>query len=164
MLALYEGNKISPNVENIVLSVLIDDVTARMQRVANEKDISITVEDPEREQVAADPAMLEMIFENILSNAIKYSSVNSAITIAIEHQGNDIICSIADQGIGIPEKDILKIFDRFYRVDESRNSTTGGVGVGLSIVKKLADLQHITVTVQSSTNSGTKFILTFLSV
>ena len=164
VLALYEGNKISPNVENIVLSVLIDDVTARMRRIADEKDISITVEDPEREQVAADPAMLEMIFENILSNAIKYSPVNSAITIAIEHQGNDIICSIADQGIGIPEKDILKIFDRFYRVDESRNSTTGGVGVGLSIVKKLADLQHITVTVQSSTKSGTKFILTFLSV
>jgi len=163
VLALHDGNKISPNVENIVLSGLIDDVIARMQRFAVEKDISITVEGSKDERVAADPAMLEMIFENILSNAIKYSPNNSDITIAVEHDGSDLICSIADKGVGIPEKHLLKIFDRFYRVDESRNSKTGGVGVGLSIVKKLADLQHITVTVQSSPSIGTKFILTFLS-
>ena len=163
VLALYEGNKISPNIENIVLSGIINDVVSRIQVAACEKDISISVGGSEVERVAADPAMLEMIFENILSNAIKYSSVNSAITITIKHNGNDITCCIEDQGIGIPEKDIVKIFDRFYRVDESRNSKTGGVGVGLSLVKKLADLQHITVTVESSPNIGTKFILTFLS-
>jgi signal transduction histidine kinase len=107
--------------------------------------------------------MLEMIFENLLSNAIKYSPASSAIKIAIEHNESVITCCIADQGIGIPGKNIPKIFDRFYRVDESRNSQTGGVGVGLSIVKKLADLQQITLAVQSTPNIGTKFMLTFLS-
>jgi heavy metal sensor kinase len=163
VLALYEGNKISPNIEDIILPQLIDDVVARMQVAALEKNISITVQKSEHERVSADPAMLEMIFENILSNAIKYSQVSSAIIIAIEHNGSDITCSIADQGIGIPEQNMPKIFDRFYRVDESRNSKNGGVGVGLSIVKKLADLQQITLGVESKTNIGTTFMLTFLS-
>jgi heavy metal sensor kinase len=163
VLALYEGNKISPNIEELLLPQLIDDVVGRMQAAAFEKDILITVEGGEKERVAADHAMLEMIFENLLSNAIKYSPASSAITIAIEHNGSDITCCIADQGIGIPEKNIPKIFDRFYRIDESRNSQTGGVGVGLSIVKKLADLQQITLAVQSIPNIGTKFMLNFLS-
>ncbi len=163
VLALYEGNKISPNIEEIILPQLIDDVVARMQVAACEKDISMAVKGAEKERVAADHAMLEMIFENLLSNAIKYSPASSAITIAIEHNGGDITCCIADQGIGIPEKNIPKIFDRFYRVDESRNSQTGGVGVGLSIVKKLADIQQISIAVQSTPNIGTTFMLTFLS-
>ena len=163
VLALYDGNKISPNIETIILPHLIDDIAARMRTVANEKDIVITVGRSENEHIAADHAMLEMIFENLLSNAIKYSPTNSEITIAIERNGNTISCSIADQGIGIPDKDIPKIFERFYRVDESRNSKTGGVGVGLSIVKKLADLQNIKVAVQSDSKKGTIFSLTFLS-
>ena len=163
VLALYEGNNISPNVENIILPQLIADVTSRMRTVANEKDIVITVSGSENEQIAADHAMLEMIFENILSNAIKYSPADSEITLTIERNGNNISCIIADQGIGIPEKDIPKIFQRFYRVDESRNSKTGGVGVGLSIVKKLADLQKIKVAVKSDSKKGTTFTLTFLT-
>jgi signal transduction histidine kinase len=163
VLALYEGNQISPNIEEIILPLLIDDVVVRMQAAAFEKNISITVQGSDDEKVAADPALLEMIFENILSNSIKYSPVSSAITIAIARNENNITCCIADQGIGIPKKNIPKIFDRFYRVDESRNSKTGGVGVGLSIVKKLADLQQITVGVQSKPNIGTTFLLTFLS-
>lgn len=163
MLALYEGNKISPNIEPIILPQLIGDVVTRMESTALENNISITVSGSKNERVAADPAMLEMMLENILLNAIKYSPGSSLITIVLERKEDDITCSIQDQGIGIPEKNILKIFDRFYRVDESRNSKNGGVGVGLSLVKKLADLQQITVTVQSRPNIGTKFILTFLS-
>jgi len=163
MLALYEGNKISPNIEPIILPQLIGDVVTRMESTALENNISITVSGSKNERVAADPAMLEMMLENILLNAIKYSPGSSLITIVLERKEGDITCSIQDQGIGIPEKNILKIFDRFYRVDESRNSKNGGVGVGLSLVKKLADLQQITVTVQSRPNIGTKFILTFLS-
>ena len=162
VLALYEGDKISPNIEEIPLLQVIGDVAGRMQAAAEEKEISIAIGCSANEQVTADQAMLEMMFENILSNAIKYSPSGSAITITVDHIGQDIICSISDQGIGIPEKNISKIFDRFYRVDESRNSQTGGVGVGLSIVKKLADLQQIAIAVQSTPNIGTKFMLTFL--
>ena len=133
-------------------------------RLLLKKNIAINLDCSDEVKVAADPVMLEMIVENILSNAIKYSSASSTITISVVQNGSDVVCSIADQGIGIPEKNMLKIFDRFYRVDESRNSKTGGVGVGLSIVKKLADLQQITVDVQSRPNFGSTFILTFQAV
>ena len=105
--------------------------------------------------------MLEMILENILSNAIKYSPAASVVTITIEQHDRNIICSIADQGIGIPEEKLHAVFERFYRVDESRNSGTGGFGLGLSIVKKLADLQQIKVSVISNKYIGTTFTLTF---
>jgi len=164
VLALYEGDKISPNIETFALQQLLEDVSARKRPVALEKNIAINLDCSDEVKVAADPVMLEMIVENILSNAIKYSSASSTITISVVQNGSDVVCSIADQGIGIPEKNMLKIFDRFYRVDESRNSKTGGVGVGLSIVKKLADLQQITVDVQSRPNFGSTFILTFQAV
>ena len=105
--------------------------------------------------------MLDMICENILSNAIKYSPTGSSIAITVQRNADTIVCSITDQGIGIPAEKLHAIFERFYRVDESRNSGTGGFGLGLSIVKKLADLQHIKVGVTSENNLGTTFSLTF---
>ena len=113
--------------------------------------------------VTADSAMLDMILENILSNAIKYSPAASVVTITVEQKERKIMCSITDQGIGIPEEKLHAVFERFYRVDESRNSGTGGFGLGLSIVKRLADLQKITVSVKSEKNLGTTFSLTFPS-
>ncbi len=89
-----------------------------------------------------------------------YESLNLGITIAVGRKAKSIVCSIADQGIGIPEEKINAVFERFYRVDTSRNSSTGGSGLGLSIVKKLADLKKIKVTLKSEKNIGTTFVLT----
>ncbi len=161
MIARYESNKMRPQIETVVLSPYVAGVVERMQPSASTKDISISVDDEENARIAADMGMLDMIFENILTNAIKYSPTGSLITIAIKRVANTILCSISDQGIGIPKEKLQAIFERFYRVDESRNSATGGFGLGLSIVKKLADLQHIKVTVTSETNRGTTFFLTF---
>ena len=161
MLARYESNKMNPHIETVALSPHIENVVERMLPSASSKNISITVDHTEKAQIAADSGMLDMIFENILSNAIKYSATGSLIAIAIKRNADNIVCSISDQGIGIPEEKLHAIFERFYRVDESRNSGTGGFGLGLSIVKKLADLQHIKVSVTSGTNKGTTFSLTF---
>ena len=161
MLARYESNRINPRIEQVNLSQVLESVTARMEPVALEKKIQFKVTNSESAQVAADPAMLEMILENILSNAIKYSPAESAITISIERKSSSLTCSITDQGIGIPEEKLNAVFERFYRVDESRNSCTGGFGLGLSIVKKLADLQQIKVSVKRGENMGTTFTVTF---
>ncbi len=161
MLARYESNKMQAHIETIALSPHIESVVERMQPSASTKDISITVDNSENARIAADSGMLDMIFENILSNAIKYSPTGSSVAIAVKRIANTFVCSITDQGIGIPEEKLNAIFERFYRVDESRNSGTGGFGLGLSIVKKLADLQHIKVAVTSRTNEGTTFSLTF---
>ncbi len=163
MLARYESSTMKPNIETILLLPHIEEVIARMKASANEKNISIRMENADSASIAADSAILEMIFVNILSNAIKYSPYGSFITITIERKANTIDCSITDQGIGIPDEKINAVFERFYRVDTSRNSNTGGFGLGLSIVKKLADLQKITVSLKSEKNIGTTVILKFPS-
>ncbi len=161
MIARHESNKMQPHIESVELSQHLESIIERMLPSASTKDISITIDKIENARIAADPGMLEMIFENILSNAIKYSPTGSSITVAIQRSDNAIICRISDQGIGIPAEKLHAIFERFYRVDESRNSGTGGFGLGLSIVKKLSDLQHIKVGVTSETNRGTTFSLSF---
>jgi signal transduction histidine kinase len=161
MLARYESSKIMPHIQTVALPQHIDDLVERMLPSALAKGISIKAHHTENARIAADPGMLDMMFENILSNAIKYSPSGSSIAIVTERTAAAIVCRISDQGIGIPEEKLHAVFDRFYRVDESRNSSTGGLGLGLSIVKKLADLQQIKVSVQSKEKSGTSFSLTF---
>ena len=161
MLARYESNKMNPHIEEVRLLSLLETVTVRLHPIALDKEIGFKINGIEKAAVTADPAMLEMILENILSNAIKYSPAGSAITITVEKKMRTMICSISDQGIGIPEEKLHAVFERFYRVDESRNSSIGGFGLGLSIVKRLADLQKIKVGVTSAKNQGTTFALTF---
>lgn len=160
MLARYESSKMNPHIEKVELSQHIDRLTERMLPSATTKEIAITIDQNENTWISADPGMLDMILDNILSNAIKYSPNNSTIAIAVKNNANTIVCSISNQGAGIPEEKLHAIFERFYRVDESRNSGTGGFGLGLSIVKKLADLQQIEVSVTSETSKGTTFTLT----
>ena len=164
MLARYEGSKMNSHIEKIILSQTLETIRVRMQTIALEKEISIKMKSQESVKIAADPAMLEIILENILSNAIKYSPTGSSIDIAVERKESSVMCSISDQGIGIPEEKLKAVFERFYRVDESRNSKTGGFGLGLYIVSRLADLQQIKISVTSKKNIGTTFTLTFPSV
>ncbi len=160
MLARYESNKMTPHIVVTALSPLVENVVERMIPTAQAKGIAITVNQENNAHISADPGMLDMIFENIISNAIKYSSSGSSIAIEVKHDEGNVICSISDQGIGVPAEKLNAIFDRFYRVDESRSSSTGGLGLGLSIVKKLADLQQIRVSVNSVPDTGTTFTLT----
>jgi len=163
VLARNEGSKVKPNIELLMLTPHLEDVIARIQPSAYEKNIAINADLSGNAKVSADPAMLDMIFENILTNAIKYSPEGSSITLGTQQQENAIVCTVSDQGIGIPEEKLNAVFERFYRVDESRSSSTGGFGLGLSIVKKLADMQDIMVTLSSEKNRGTTFTLTFQS-
>ena len=163
MLARYESNKTNPQIEEVLLHFTIDTIVSRLQPIALEKEISFRVDSMESDKVAADPGMLEMILENIISNAIKYSPAGSYIAIKVERNERTMLCHISDQGIGIPQEKLNTVFERFYRIDESRNSGTGGFGLGLSIVKRLADMQQINVLVKSVKNMGTTFTLKFPS-
>jgi len=163
MLARYESNKTNPQIEEVLLHNTIDTIVSRLKPMALEKEISFRVDSLESDKVAADPGMLEMILENIISNAIKYSPEGSYIAIKVERDGRTMLCHISDHGIGIPQEKLNTVFERFYRVDESRNSGTGGFGLGLSIVKRLADMQQINVSVKSIKNTGTTFTLKFPS-
>ena len=163
MLARYESNKMNPHIQEVSLPIALEAATARLHPIAFEKKIEFKITGTEKASVTADLAMLDIILENILSNAIKYSHEASVVTITVEQIERKIMCSIADQGIGIPEEKLHAVFERFYRVDESRSSGTGGFGLGLSIVKRLADIQQIKVGVKSNKTIGTTFTLTFPS-
>jgi signal transduction histidine kinase len=161
MLARYENDMMNPNIAKMEITAALQSVVSRLEPMAVEKLISIRMTNSPAGTVAADQAMLEMMLENILSNAIKYSPPGSSIEIGTAIRTGSLVCTITDHGVGIPEEKLQNVFDRFYRVDESRSSSTGGFGLGLSIVRKLADLQHIGISVSSRENGGTTFELTF---
>jgi two-component system phosphate regulon sensor histidine kinase PhoR len=104
-------------------------------------------------------SLIEQAIINLLNNAIIYSDGNSEINIAVTKQGNDVIISVADQGSGIPEDHLSRLFERFYRVDKARSRQLGGTGLGLSIVKHIALAHKGNVTVTSEINKGSIFSL-----
>ena len=107
----------------------------------------------------ADEFMLEQVFINLTDNAVKYAG-KGKITISVKKKYSKFIFIFSDEGIGIPEKHIKRIFERFYVVDKSRSKRIGGTGLGLSIVKHIILLHGGEITVQSEENMGTKFIFT----
>lgn len=109
--------------------------------------------------VEADPDSLDQLLKIFLDNAYKYSSDD--ITIDIGKEDGAVIVNITDEGIGIPEEDLDKIFNRFYRVDKARARKTGGSGLGLSIADELAKVNGIILDVKSRIGSGTTFTLKF---
>ncbi|MFA7301693.1 MAG: HAMP domain-containing sensor histidine kinase [Candidatus Shapirobacteria bacterium] len=135
-------------ISNKVVSRLLAKATAKKIKIINKtKNISIT----------GDPLSIEELFEIIVDNAIKYSS-NS--TIKINSIKNKII--ITDQGLGISQKDLPHIFDRFYRADNARTkSSDGGYGLGLPIAQKIMDKHGGKILVDSKLNSGTTVTLAF---
>ena len=161
MLARFESGKVIPVITEMELSKVILTVIERMKSFSDEKHLSIKFEDRGSVTVHADSSMVGTILENILSNAIKYSNDGGGIEIKIGTSDGKTACYIQDKGLGISEEQTSKIFDRFYRADESRNSRVEGNGIGLAIVKKLADLQNISISVSSQVDKGTMFIISF---
>ena len=110
--------------------------------------------------IDGDQKLLYRLFSNLLDNAIKYTSPGGNICISLKDLENEVIVSIRDTGIGISENDHDKIFDRFFRVDASRSRDTGGVGLGLSICKNIADLHKGKIEVKSTIGKGSTFLVT----
>jgi signal transduction histidine kinase len=104
----------------------------------------------------------EVLFTNLISNSLKYSKQNTVITIKTKKLNESIVVTITDQGIGMSEDELTKIFDRFYRGSEGKKLSEGS-GIGLSIVKRLCDLYEIDLRINSKKNEGTTFVLEFKS-
>jgi len=110
--------------------------------------------------VEADEDRLRQIVMNLLANGINYTPDGGKVTLSIHSINDDLLSiQISDTGIGIPKKDLPRIFERFYRVDKARSRSSGGTGLGLSIVKHLVELHKGTITVTSTTGVGTTFTI-----
>ena len=102
----------------------------------------------------------EMIY-NLLDNAVKYNKEGGSIDVLLRTQGDLIVLSVADTGIGIPEEDQQRVFERFYRVDKSHSKAIGGTGLGLSIVKHGALYHQAQIDLKSELGKGTQITITF---
>jgi signal transduction histidine kinase len=128
--------------------------------LADDRQVRLSVVTPSSPRnlcVLGDPDRLAQILDNLLDNAIRHAPEGSAVRIAIQRAGDEIECSVIDQGPGIPENHLPYIFERFYRVDSSRNRKTGGTGLGLAIVHALVTAQKGHISVQSILGEGTEF-------
>lgn len=119
-------------------------------------------DDPQNDlQIAAVPELFRQIIRNLLENANKYTPADGKIHIFLEASPQCITIRIADNGIGIAPEHLPRIFDRFYRVDKARARSTGGNGIGLSLVRYLTELFHGSIQVESTIGQGTTFSLQF---
>ena len=158
-LARYDSGNVLPNKIKINIKTIVSDTISRLNPLLIDKNINVQISCSGDTVAIVDPSMMEIVFENLVTNSIKYSDSNKYIEINITNNSDFIVCSIKDQGYGMNEEQIKKIFDRFYRNDNSRNSEVGGFGLGLSIVKKLCEVQDIKLNVESKVGSGTSFYL-----
>ncbi|MCX7747146.1 MAG: cell wall metabolism sensor histidine kinase WalK [Clostridia bacterium] len=110
-------------------------------------------------EIEADRDRIEQVVLNILSNAVKYTPPNGKITVYIGKMYSDVYVKVADNGIGIPQKDICRIFERFYRVDKARSREMGGTGLGLAIAKEIVEAHGGTIGVSSEEGKGTEIIV-----
>jgi two-component system phosphate regulon sensor histidine kinase PhoR len=131
-----------------------------MESEASRKNIELSMQIEPGLYVEADEDRLRQIVMNLLSNGINYTPDGGRVSVKVEGLGDDHIrISISDSGIGIPKKDLPRIFERFYRVDKARSRSSGGTGLGLSIVKHLVELHKGTISVTSSLGVGSTFII-----
>ena len=161
MLARFESEEVHSNVIEIELNQSVQYCIHRLKEYAGDKGIVINYEDKNKCFVCADPSLLDIILENLISNAIKYSNESKQIVITLNETENEVTCSIKDYGIGMNREQIMRVFDRFYRTDEARSTEAGGHGIGMAIVKRLTDLQKIRVSYTSEILKGTTVTLSF---
>lgn len=161
LLARFENQKQNVKQETIYLNALILDNLTRFSEKTENKKIKIIADFTEDFYVQSDNYLVSIIFSNLISNAIKYSNDNGKIELKLEKTLTDIIFTIADNGVGISEQDLNKIFNSFYRSDVTNHPDIKGTGLGLSIVKRLCDLLKIKISVESKINEKTKFTLIF---
>ena len=147
------------NATPILLSDLILQAMDESRLSAESREIKIEFMNKNEVTILGDATQLEMAISNIIENAINYSPDKTRVAITLKNNDGLAEISVSDQGIGIPEKDLERIFERFYRVDAARSRLTGGTGLGLSIVKHIATNHGGDVSLWSVEGAGSTFTL-----
>lgn len=139
----------------------LNDVAARavetVQMSAAEKNIRLTLETEGDGEIQGDSNRLLQVVMNLLSNAVVYSPEHTEVCVRVTGSKRNVTVEVKDQGIGIEQKEITRIFERFYRVDRARSRNSGGTGLGLAIVKHLTEAHHGKIQVVSTPGKGTTF-------
>lgn len=151
--------KIKP--EEIELDHFFERMVELYEYVAEEKEITLSTDIPESLHIKGDHVRLVQAFGNLLDNAIKYSGHKTKVSISAKQENDLIHIVVSDQGAGIPQEDLERIWDRLYRGDKSRS--TSGLGIGLSVVKAIIKAHNGSIRVESTRGQGSQFIVTLPS-
>ncbi|WP_242332222.1 two-component system histidine kinase PnpS [Listeria monocytogenes] len=161
-LSRIEQNPVPENVELVEVDEVIEQSARTIFEMATEKNIQVII--PEKTipsvTIETDRDKLQQILINLLSNAINYTPVDGKVEVKLIEQEAEVIIEVTDNGIGIPAKDIDRVFERFYRVDKARSRHSGGTGLGLSIVKHLVENCGGRIEVESQEEVGSTFRVT----
>jgi two-component system sensor histidine kinase CiaH len=111
--------------------------------------------------IKGDPLLLEILVNNLLENAVKYSPTSSVIYVSLSQKQHQVILKVADEGPGIPDNEKKKVFDRFYRIGNEQVRTTKGTGLGLYLCKKIAADHKADIGVTNNTPTGSIFAVHF---
>lgn len=148
-----------PDPSLVEVDVVVAEALDRCRMKAAARRIALADVGDRGMAVHGDEELLVTAIRNLLDNAVAYSPEHTRVLVTTRHDADHVEISVEDQGIGIPERDLQRIFERFYRVDRARSRATGGTGLGLAIVKHVTAAHGGTVTVRSVEGAGSTFTL-----
>jgi two-component system phosphate regulon sensor histidine kinase PhoR len=157
-LSQMDAEQLELEIRGVSVSQLIESCYETAQRRAEEKELTLSLSVPSQmPDIAADSRRLQEVLQNLLDNAIQYTLPGGKIVLSAETRNDEVIFTVADTGIGIPQADQPRIFERFYRVDVARSREAGGTGLGLAIAKHLVEAHGGRIWVSSEVGVGSKF-------
>lgn len=146
-------------VQRVNMNDLMESVLKRLKGTAEKRNIVVTLECMRPVIADVDELKFTRLVTNLVENAIKYNKDNGSVTVSLNADQTYFYVKIVDTGVGIPEDEIGKIFERFYRVDKARSRETGGTGLGLAICKDIVQLHHGVIRVSSDFGVGSTFVI-----
>lgn len=161
-IADLEANRVQLDYSSFDLAAMVRDVFELVEEHRKKRNIQLSLHNalPGSPKVYADQAKIEQVLTNLITNALKYGRKEGHVKVSFSDMEDHLLVSVIDDGLGIPEKDLSRVFERFYRVDKSRSREAGGTGLGLSIVKHIVDVHGQTINVQSQEDQGSTFSFT----
>jgi len=154
-----ESGDMHLEMEKFDIAALCKDIYMQLELNASKKNISLMLSKKYDKPiyVIADKFRIRQVLVNLITNSIKYGLENGKININISNYNEDVIVEVSDDGVGIEDKHLPRLFERFYRIDKGRSREQGGTGLGLAIVKHILEAHRKSITVESKVGAGTKF-------
>jgi signal transduction histidine kinase len=157
-LSKLDSASVTPNLETFSLPELVQDIAQEFQLESENKDISLSIDSQAgAAYTIGDIGLIQRVLENLVRNAIRFTPAGGEVTISIAERPESLAVAVSDSGPGIPDDDIPRIFDRFYRALDGEEARSDSSGLGLAIVKRILDLHGSRITVISKINAGTRF-------
>ena len=166
MISRFESDKINMEIENNNIVEICQDIFESLELKAKENKITLRFAENYSNEilVSCDKNKIDQVIQNLIINAINYSDLGAEVVVRFTDVERNILIEIEDNGPGIEEKHISRLFERFYRVDKSRARNEGGTGLGLSIVKHIIEAHGHTVQVRSKEGEGSNFFFTLTKI